>query len=60
MIVLFCLELRCGHQDVYQSIMVFPLLQVLQYKKKCGDLEQMLQDRSSELEKHRPSVSGVC
>ncbi|KAJ4919581.1 hypothetical protein JOQ06_027663, partial [Pogonophryne albipinna] len=26
---------------------------VLQYKKRCGDLEQMVQERSSELEKHR-------
>lgn len=36
------------------------LLQVLQYKKKCGDLEQMLQVKSSEMEKHRLSVSDVC
>ncbi|TMS18974.1 Rootletin [Larimichthys crocea] len=28
---------------------------VLQYKKRCGDLEQTLQERSLELEKHRPS-----
>lgn len=35
------------------------LLQVLQYKKRCGDLEQTLQDKSSELEKHRLSVSDV-
>ncbi|XP_023254195.1 rootletin-like, partial [Seriola lalandi dorsalis] len=28
---------------------------VLQYKKRCGDLEQMLQEKSSEQEKHRLS-----
>lgn len=37
----------------------FLLLQVLQYKKRCGDLEQMLQEKSSELEKPQPSVSCV-
>lgn len=35
------------------------LLQVLQYKKRCGDLEQMLQEKSSELDKHRLSVRDV-
>lgn len=44
--------------DIKIQIFVL-LLQVLQYKKRCGDLEQMLQERSSELEKHRLSVSGV-
>lgn len=34
--------------DSYQ---LFLLLQVLQYKKRCGDLEQKLQEKSSELEK---------
>lgn len=36
------------------------LLQVLQYKKRCGDLEQMLQDKSSDPEKHRLGVSVAC
>ncbi|KAG7483363.1 hypothetical protein JOB18_046615 [Solea senegalensis] len=31
---------------------------VLQYKKKCVDVEQMLQEKSSELEKHRPGTSN--
>lgn len=30
----------------------FLLLQVLQYKKRCGDLDQALQEKSSELEKN--------
>lgn len=34
------------------------LLQVLQYKKRCGDLEQMMQEKNSEWEKQRVSVSG--
>lgn len=33
-----------------------PPLQVLQYKKRCGDLEQTLVEKSSELELHRLSV----
>lgn len=33
-----------------------PPLQVLQYKKRCGDLEQTLVEKSSELEQHRLSV----
>lgn len=42
---------------------LFPLfllllkLQVLQYKKRCGDLEQVLQEKTSELDKHLLSVS---
>lgn len=35
---------------------VFLLLQVLQYKKKCGDLEQTLQEKSEELEKRSVAV----
>lgn len=35
-------------------------LQVLQYKKRCGDLEQSLQEKTSELDKHLLSVSETC
>lgn len=35
-------------------------LQVLQYKKRCGDLEQILQEKTSELDKHLLSVSETC
>lgn len=35
----------------------FLLLQVLQYKKRCGDLEQTMQEKNSEWEKQRVSVS---
>lgn len=38
----------------------FLLLQVLQYKKRCGDLEQMMQEKNSEWEKQRVSVSDSC
>ena len=33
--------------------------QVLQYKKRCGELEQILQEKTSELERHRLNVSAV-
>ncbi|MED6270511.1 hypothetical protein CHARACLAT_011138, partial [Characodon lateralis] len=33
-------------------------VKVLQYKKKCGDLEQMLQEKSSELEKRSMSSNS--
>lgn len=32
---------------------------VLQYKKKCGDLEQMVQEKSSELDKRSLGVGGL-
>lgn len=35
----------------------FYLLQVLQYKKRCGDLEQVVQEKTSELDKRLLSVS---
>lgn len=45
----------CVHSDT-DRYKFFLLLQVLQYKKRCGDLEHTLQEKSSELEKHQPSV----
>lgn len=33
---------------------------MLQYKKRCGDLEQSLQEKTSELDKHLLSVSETC
>lgn len=39
----------------------YPLsFQVLQYKKRCGDLEQILQEKTSELDKHLLTVSETC
>lgn len=48
--------LRCSSQNMTDTNTLLRL-QVLQYKKRCGDLEHTLQETSSELEKHR--VSGV-
>lgn len=66
-------KVRCFYSPLYprQSVsLLFPpcylftffvlKLQVLQYKKRCGDLEQILQEKSSELDKHLLSVSGTC
>lgn len=54
---------RCPRRSVslFSFFFFFSLkLQVLQYKKRCGDLEQILQEKTSELDKHLLSVSEAC
>lgn len=64
-------RLFCSPLYPRQSVSLFPpffvvffflLLkhQVLQYKKRCGELEQILQEKTSELDKHLLSVSETC
>lgn len=56
-----CFILLCIPDRVCHSFFFFLLkLQVLQYKKRCGDLEQILQEKTSELDKHLLSVSETC
>lgn len=53
-----CFILLCTRDAVCHSF--FMSFQVLQYKKRCGDLEQILQEKTSELEKHLLTVSETC
>lgn len=53
--ILSCLEPNSVYGCVYYHCVVVTL-QVLQYKKRSGDMEQQLLEKTSELEKLRLSV----
>lgn len=58
-------KVRLFYSPVYPrfsvSLFFYPMsFQVLQYKKRCGDLEQILQEKTSELDKHLLTVSETC
>lgn len=50
-----------GWGDAHQRVVVpfaVPSTQVLQYKKKCGEVEQQLLEKATELEQERLTVSS--